>query len=70
MAEEDAAPALAHALWPAYESALKGSGVRYEMHVYPSTRQGFHNRWTPRHHEASAKPAWERTIAFFKKHVT
>ena len=28
-----------------------------------------HNNSTPRYHEASAKLAWERTIAFFKKHL-
>ena len=58
-----------NALWPAYEAALKASGVPYEMHVYPGTQHGFHNNSTPRYHEASAKLAWERTIAFFKKHL-
>jgi len=58
-----------NALWPAYEGALKANNVRYEMHMYPGTRHGFHNNSTPRYHEASAKLAWERTIAFFKKHV-
>jgi carboxymethylenebutenolidase len=58
-----------NALWPAYEAALKGSGVPYEMHMYPGTQHGFHNNSTPRYHEASAKLAWERTIAFFKKHL-
>ena len=27
----------------------------------------FYNNSTPRYNEAAAKPAWERTIAFFKK---
>jgi carboxymethylenebutenolidase len=58
-----------NALWPAYETALKATGVRYEMHMYPGTQHGFHNNSTPRYHEASAKLAWERTIAFFKKHL-
>jgi carboxymethylenebutenolidase len=58
-----------NALWPAYETALKAAGVRYEMHMYPGTQHGFHNNSTPRYHEASAKLAWERTIAFFKKHL-
>jgi carboxymethylenebutenolidase len=56
-------------LWPAFETALKASGVRYEMHMYPGTQHGFHNNSTPRYHEPSAKLAWERTIAFFKKHL-
>jgi carboxymethylenebutenolidase len=58
-----------NAMWPAFEAALKASGVRYEMHTYPGTQHGFHNNSTPRYHEASAKLAWERTITFFKKHV-
>jgi len=58
-----------NAMWPAYEAALKAAGVRYEVYIYPSTQHGFHNNSTPRYHEASAKLAWERTIAFFKKHL-
>src|SRR5713101_1469577 len=48
---------------------LKAHGAQYEMHMYPGTQHGFHNNSTPRYHEASAKLAWERTIAFFKKHL-
>jgi len=58
-----------NALWPAYEAALKAAGVAYEMHMYPGTQHGFHNNSTPRYHEPSATLAWQRTIAFFKKHL-
>ncbi|HMH49771.1 MAG TPA: dienelactone hydrolase family protein [Candidatus Acidoferrum sp.] len=58
-----------NAMWPAYETALKTHNVQYEMHIYPGTQHGFHNNSTPRYHEPSAKLAWERTIAFFKKHL-
>ncbi len=58
-----------NALWPAFEAALKASGVPHEMHMYPGTQHGFHNNSTPRYQEASAKLAWERTIAFFKKQL-
>jgi carboxymethylenebutenolidase len=58
-----------NAMWPAFEAALKASGVPYEMHMYPGTQHGFHNNSTPRYHEASAKLAWERTIAFFKRQL-
>lgn len=56
-------------MWPAFENALKSAGVRYEMHMYPGTQHGFHNNSTPRYQEAAAKLAWERTVAFFKKHL-
>jgi carboxymethylenebutenolidase len=56
-------------MWPAFEAALKAAGVSHQMHIYPGTQHGFHNNSTPRYHEASAKLAWERTIAFFRKHL-
>jgi carboxymethylenebutenolidase len=58
-----------NAMWPAFEAALKASGVRYEMHIYTGTQHGFHNNSTPRYDEAAAKLAWERTIAFFRSHL-
>ena len=58
-----------NSLWPAFEAALKANAVPYEMYIYPGTQHGFHNNSTPRYHEASAKLAWERTIAFFKKQL-
>ena len=54
---------------PAFEAALKAAGVPHQMHTYPGTQHGFHNNSTPRYHEASAKLAWERTIAFFNKNL-
>jgi len=56
-------------MWPAFESALKAAGVRYEMHMYPGTQHGFHNDSTPRYKEEAAKLAWERTVAFFKENL-
>jgi carboxymethylenebutenolidase len=56
-------------MWPTFEAALKAAGVPYEMYIYPGTQHGFHNNSTPRYHEASAKLAWERTIAFFRKNL-
>jgi carboxymethylenebutenolidase len=58
-----------NASWPAYEAALKAARVRYERHLYPGTQHGFNNDTTPRYDAAAAKLAWERTIAFFKKHL-
>jgi carboxymethylenebutenolidase len=58
-----------NASWPAYEAALKAAKIRYERHFYPGTQHGFNNDTTPRYDAAAAKLAWERTIAFFKKHL-
>jgi carboxymethylenebutenolidase len=55
--------------WPAYEAALKAAKVNYERHLYPGTQHGFNNDTTPRYDAAAAKLAWERTIAFFNKHL-
>jgi carboxymethylenebutenolidase len=54
---------------PAYEEALKANNVRYEYFSYPNTQHGFHNDTTPRYDEAAAKLSWERTVAFFNKHL-
>ena len=53
-----------------YTAALKANGVTHEVHTYPGTRHGFHNNSTPRYDEAAAKLAWERTVAFFRKHLS
>ncbi|CAN5784594.1 YghX family hydrolase [soil metagenome] len=58
-----------NAMWPAYEVALKGASVPYEVFIYPGTQHGFHNNSTPRYDAAAAKLSWDRTIAFFKKNV-
>ena len=58
-----------NAAWPEYEAALKAAGATYEAHTYPGTQHGFNNDTTPRYDEKAAKLAWERTMAFFAKHV-
>ena len=55
--------------WPAYEAALKANGKRYTMHMYAGTQHGFHNDTTPRFDQAAAELAWERTVAFFDRHL-
>ncbi|WP_194766119.1 dienelactone hydrolase family protein [Tamlana sp. I1] len=56
--------------WPAYEASLKKYNKTYEAFIYPGVNHGFHNNTTPRYDEAAATLAWDRTIAFFKKHLT
>jgi carboxymethylenebutenolidase len=58
-----------NASWPAYETALKAANVRYERFVYAGSQHGFNNDTTPRFDAASAKLAWERTLAHFNKHL-
>ncbi len=58
-----------NAAWPEYEAALKAAGVNYEAHLYPNTQHGFNNDTTPRYDEKAAALAWERTMAFFAKHL-
>jgi carboxymethylenebutenolidase len=58
-----------NASWPAYETALKAAGVRYERHVYPGTQHGFNNDTTPRFDAAAGKLAWDRTVALFNRHL-
>lgn len=55
--------------WPAYESALKAHNKEYTAHIYEDTNHGFHNDTTPRYDKDAAELAWERTIAFFRKHL-
>ena len=55
--------------WPAYETALKAAGVKYEMFKYPGTQHGFNNDTTPRYDEKQAKLAWQRTVEFFEKNL-
>lgn len=56
-------------LKPAFEQAKKAAGVSFESHVYPGTQHGFHNNSTPRFNEAAARLSWDRTVAFFRKHL-
>jgi carboxymethylenebutenolidase len=55
---------------PAFEEALKQAGTRYEIFIYEGAQHAFNNDTAPtRYHEASAKLAWSRTVALFKKEL-
>lgn len=53
----------------AYEAALTENKKKFESYMYEEKQHGFHNDTTPRYDADSAKLAWERTLAFFKKHL-
>lgn len=55
--------------WPDYEAALKANGKTYQAFHYAGTNHGFHNDSTPRYDEAAAKLSWQRTMAFFNRHL-
>jgi carboxymethylenebutenolidase len=52
-----------------FEAAMKENNRPFEAYVYEGANHGFHNDTTPRYDEAAAKLAWQRTVAFFKKHL-
>lgn len=55
---------------PAYEEALKKNNINYELYNYEGVNHAFHNDTAPaRYNEAAAKVAWQRTLAFFAKHL-
>jgi carboxymethylenebutenolidase len=55
---------------PAFEAALKEAAIEYELFMYKGTQHAFFNDTGPRYHEAAAKLAWNRTIAFLKEKLT
>jgi carboxymethylenebutenolidase len=56
--------------WEDFEKVLKANKIEYTAHFYPNVNHGFHNNTTPRYDKAAANLSWERTLAFFKKHLT
>jgi carboxymethylenebutenolidase len=56
-----------NAAWPAYEQALKASGVRYALYQPAGTQHGFNNDTTPRYDAAAAAEAWSRMLALFRR---
>lgn len=55
--------------WPDFETVLKENNIEHTAHFYPNVNHGFHNNTTPRFDKEAADLSWERTIAFFKKHL-
>jgi len=53
-----------------YRKALEANNKNFVMYNYEGTRHGFHNDSTPRYDKEQAKLAWDRTVAFFKEHLS
>lgn len=56
--------------WPGYEADLKAINANYTMHMYEGCNHGFHNDSTGRYNKEMADLAWNRTIDFFKVHLS
>ena len=55
---------------PDYEAALKANNKPYEVHIYEGANHAFNNDTNEaRYNKEAAELAWDRTIAFFKKHL-
>ena len=54
----------------AFEAALKASGKRYTIYMYPGVNHAFNNdTGGARYNKKAADLAWERTLTFFKEHL-
>ena len=56
---------------PETEEAMRRYGKVYTYKIYPKAKHAFHNDTNPdRYNPEAAREAWERTLAFFKQHLT
>ena len=53
----------------ALRAGLTRFGKTFELNVYEGAGHGFFNETRPAYHRPSAELAWERTLAFFRKHL-
>jgi carboxymethylenebutenolidase len=51
------------------DTVKKKRGADSEIYVYPDAQHGFHCDERGSFHQASAKLAWQRTMAFLQKHM-
>ncbi len=56
---------------PNIEAGIKKAGVEYEAITYPGTQHAFFNdeHPEPQYNPAAAAEAWEKTLAFYRKHL-
>jgi carboxymethylenebutenolidase len=55
---------------PRIEEGIKGAGVEYESKVYPGTAHAFFNDTNKDgFNKQAADDAWQRTLAFYRKHL-
>jgi carboxymethylenebutenolidase len=55
---------------PGFEAALKKNGKQYTLYMYEGANHAFtDDTQAARYNKAAADLAWERTLAFFQKHL-
>jgi len=55
---------------PAFDAALRASGARFEMHLYPDVDHAFHNDTNAARYNAdAANLAWRRTVEFLTREL-
>lgn len=55
---------------PAFDAALRSSGARFEMHLYPDVDHAFHNDTNAARYNAdAAQLAWRRTVEFLAREL-
>jgi carboxymethylenebutenolidase len=55
---------------PAFETALRAAGRRYELHMYADVDHAFHNDTNAARYDAAAATlAWQRTIDFLRREL-
>jgi carboxymethylenebutenolidase len=59
-----------NATWNNYETVLKANKADYKAHFYAGAQHGFHNDSTSRYSPKDAELSWQRTLAFFNKHLS
>jgi carboxymethylenebutenolidase len=59
-----------NAMWPDAEVLMQQHNVQYQLHRYAESHHGFHNDSTTRYNKDMAELAWQRTVDFFKQHLS
>jgi carboxymethylenebutenolidase len=53
------------------KAAMAKAGKSFDVKVYPGAKHAFNNNTNAgRYHPEAAKDAWQRTVTFFKKHLS
>jgi carboxymethylenebutenolidase len=54
---------------PGVITALNDARKPYELHIYQNANHAFHNDTSPSYNATAACDAWQKTVAFFNRHL-